>query len=129
MRECLLVELEHSEHLDHTAGVHSPLVVVRNVNVSGQAHSDRHSLLGDDAPASDLTSSDLAASLPDLDYLIEEIGVANLVAGDLSECVDRGNVLVLHIESNLNLTCLGRDGGNSFAWTAHYLQGVSHVWS
>jgi len=54
MSKCLFVKFEDRKHLDHASSINSPLVIIRNVDISGKSHSDGYSLLGYDTSASDL---------------------------------------------------------------------------
>ena len=111
MSKCLFVKFEDCKHLDHASSINSPLVIIRNVDISGKSHSDGYSLLGYDTSASDLPSTvDLAASrLPNLNYFIVEICVADLITSDLTECIDRSDVLVLDIKPDFYLSRLRRN--------------------
>ena len=94
--------LEDCKHLYHTARVDCSLVIKRNFYAGDQSDSDRDSLLRDDTP-----SRAFSTTRPDLNDLIEEVGISDLIGCDFSELVNCRDSLVFDIKSNLNGSSLG----------------------
>ena len=92
---------EDRKHLNHTARVDSPLVIKRNVDARDKSDSDRDSLLRDDTP-----SCDFSTTRPDLNNLIEEVGVSDLIGCDFSELVNCRDSLVFDVKPNLHRASL-----------------------
>ena len=92
---------EDRKNLDHAARVDSPLVIERNVDAGDKSDSDRNSLLRDDTP-----SCDFSSTRPDLNNLIEEVGISDLIGCDFSELVNCRDSLVFDVKPNLHRSSL-----------------------
>ena len=117
--EELLSKLEHGHHLDEAAAVDLPLMREWNLNLGHQANPDLHRLLGDDFALRLHWRDDAFAVLVDvqmrldavlgraqLNDLILEDCVANFMASHLSEAINSGDLFVLNVELDLDMTAI-----------------------
>jgi hypothetical protein len=97
MSEDFLPIFKNGDQLYHGAGVDSALVVEGNVDVGGEANTDRNRHIRNNC-----TLEDVALGLLRLDDLIIKIGVTNLSSSNFFILIDNCKFLILNLKLDLD---------------------------